>query len=351
MKAVLYPRPGVFTYAEADVPEVKPGHAVVRVMASTICATDMKIFTGIWPKTRFPHVAGHEWSGAVVATGAGVSGVKPGDRVGVEVHAGCGGCRPCIEGLYNLCENYGEPDLGHAHVGFTIWGGFAEYAVVPAKVLHILPEGLDWETGAFTDNIGVALWAVERAGLRPGERVAIVGPGAFGLLSVQIARSMGAGQVVLVGTRQDRLALGLQLGADAVVDTGKVSDPVAAVRELCGGKGADVVVEFAGSEAAAAQSLQMARRGGRVVLAGATAPGRTLQVDISVIVRGHLNVFGSVANPMWVSRRGLELIQRGAVKVGPLMTHRLPLAEFGRAWEITHGRVDGAIRVMLHPGG
>ncbi|MDB4893773.1 MAG: hypothetical protein JWN15_35, partial [Firmicutes bacterium] len=291
------------------------------------------------------------WSGEVVAVGPGVSRFQKGDRVGVEVHCGCGGCKPCIEGLYNLCEHYGETDLGHAHVGFTTWGGFAEYAVVPAKVLHLLPDGLDWDTGAFTDNIGVALWAVERGGIKPGDKVAVVGPGCFGLLAVQVARAMGAGEVVLVGTRADRLALGRQLGADATVDVSTVADPVAAVKDIFGGKGADLVVEFAGSEAAAVQSLQMARRGGSVVLAGATAPGRTLQVDLSVIVRGHLNVHGSVANPMWVSRRGLELIQKGAIKVAPLITHRLALADFGQAWETTHGRTDGAIRVMMHPEG
>lgn len=348
MHAVLYPRPKEFVYTEVDDPPLRPGHVRVRVKATTICATDMKVFSGVWPGTPFPHVAGHEWAGEVTEAGPGVTALTPGDRVGIEVHCGCGACRPCIEGLYNLCEHYGDPAAGHAHVGLTTWGGFAGQAVVPARVCHELPAGMDWETAAFTDNIGIALWAVERTGLKAGETVAVVGPGCFGLLSLQVARALGAGRVLLVGTRAERLALGERLGADATVNAA-AGDPVARVRALTAGRGADVVVEFAGSEQGAAQALQMARRGGRVVLAGATAPGRELRIDLATIVRGHLNVYGSVGNPQWVSQRGLELLQRGAVSVAPLITHRMGLKEFARAWEITHGRLDGAIRVMMHP--
>lgn len=350
MKAVVYPRPKEFKLMQVDDPPLRPGHIRVKVMATTICATDMKVFEGNWPNLVFPHVAGHEWAGEVVEVGEGVVGLRPGDRVGIEVHCGCGACARCIEGLYNLCEHYGNRDVGHAHVGFTTWGGFAEYAVVPAKVAHRLPDEMDWDTAAFTDNIGIALWAVERAGVMAGDTVVVVGPGCFGLLAVQVARALGAGKVILAGTRPDRLQLGTELGADATVNV-REKNPVAAVRDMTGGKGADVVVEFAGSEAAATQALQMARRGGRVVLAGATAPGRELRVDLSTIVRGHLNVYGSVGNPRWVSKRGLELIRTGAVSISPLITHRLSLDEFARAWELTHVHKDESIRVIMYPHG
>lgn len=350
MKAVLYPRPKEFQVTQVADPDILPGHVRVKVMTTTICATDMRVFEGIWPNSVFPHVAGHEWAGEVVEVGPGVATLKVGDRVGVEVHCGCGGCARCIEGLYNLCEHYGNTDVGHAHVGFTTWGGFAEYAVVPAKVCHVLPDDMDWDTAAFTDNIGIALWGVERAGIQAGDNVAVVGPGCFGLLAVQVARALGAGKVILVGTREDRLDLGLRLGADAVVNV-RQTDPVAAVKDITGGKGADVVVEFAGAAVAGAQSLMMARRGGRVVLGGATAPGRELQVDLSTIVRGHLNVFGTVGNPQWSSKRGLELIKTGAVQIEPLITHRFSLDEFEQAWRTTHERIDGSIRAIMYPHG
>jgi L-iditol 2-dehydrogenase len=119
---------------------------------------------------------------------------------------------------------------------------------------------------------------------------------------------------------------------------------------LGGAGGADLVVEFAGTPAAARQAIQLARRGGRVVLAGATGPGRELSgVDLSTIVRGHLDIYGSLANPRGISRRGLELIARGAVDVSALITHHFPLAQFAEAWATFVERRDGAIRVMLHP--
>ena len=350
MRAVVYPEPNRFEVrTDVPVPRPGPGQALLQVMSTTICATDQKIFAGQFPGTRFPHIPGHEFAGQVLAVGPDVAEYSPGDRVGVEVHAGCGRCPRCLEGLYQLCENYGRTETGHAHIGFTVPGGLAEYVAVPIKTLHRLPEGLSWDAGAFTDNIGVALYAVERGRLQAGERVVVIGPGAFGALALQVARAMGAGYVVLLGTRPERMALMEGLGADALI-AARGDKAVEQVRAALGGSGADVVIEFAGSAEAARQALQIARRGGRVVLAGATGPGRELSgVDLSTIVRGHLDIAGSLANPKGVSRRGLELIARGAVDVGPLITHRFRLAEYAEAWETFVERRGGAIRVMLHP--
>jgi L-iditol 2-dehydrogenase len=349
MKAVVLAGPNHFEL-RADVPRPSPGpgQVVLRVRSTTVCGTDQKIFAGVFPGTRFPHIPGHEFAGEVVELGQGVDEVALGDRVGVEVHVGCGQCARCLEGLYQLCQNYGRADKGHAHIGFTSPGGLAEYAAVSVKAVHRLPEPLSWDEGAFCDNIGVALYAVERGRLRPGERVAVIGPGAFGGLAVQVARAMGAARVVLVGTRPERVQR-LQHLADAVV-VGDSEDVVERARLALGADGADLVVEFAGSPDAARQAISLARRGGRVVLAGATGPGRELcGVDLSTIVRGHLDIHGSLANPRGISRRGLELIARRAVDVGPLITHHFGLDQFGEAWTTFVERRDGAIRVMLHP--
>jgi L-iditol 2-dehydrogenase len=349
MRAVVLPGPGRFELRTGvPVPAPGPGQALLRVRATTMCGTDQKILAGQFPGTPFPHIPGHEFAGEVVAVHPDVDEVTPGERVGVEVHVGCGRCPRCIEGLYQLCENYGRVDKGHAHVGFTVPGGLAEYVAVSIKALHVLPETLSWDQGAFTDNIGIALYAVERGGLRPGERVAVVGPGAFGALAVQVARAMGAGRVVLVGTRAERLERLREVGADALV-AAHGQDAVAQTRAALG-QGADLVLEFAGTADAAREAIEMARRGGRVVLAGATGPGRELNgVDLSTIVRGHLDIYGSLANPRGISRRGLALIARGAVDVRPLITHHFSLAEFEPAWTTFIERRDGAIRVMLHP--
>ncbi len=347
--AVTFPEVNRIELRDVPVPAPGPGEALVRVQSTTICATDMKILTGRFPGVRYPHIPGHEWAGEVVEVGPGVRDLAPGARVGIEVHVGCGHCQRCLEGMYNLCEHYGDRGEGHAHVGFTIPGGLAEYAVVPRRAMHLLPEGVSYDEGAFTDNIGISLWAVERAELRPGERVLIIGPGAIGLIALRIA-SLQAGRTVIAGTREDRLRLALQMGADAAVDVSRESDPAAAVRAALGGP-ADAVIEFAGTADAAQLGLAACRRGGRVVLGGSTGLGASLQMELATIVRGHLDVRGSLANPRWVSRRGLELLRSRTVDVNPLITHHFPLSEFETAWSTFFERKGSAIRVMLHPSG
>jgi len=198
MRAVVFERPGSFAVRTVPMPRPKPGHALVRVHASMVCATDRKILAGKFAGTVFPHVPGHEFSGVIVELGPDARGPSPGTRVGVEVHVGCGQCARCREGLYNLCLNYGKVETGHAHIGFTIPGGLAQYASVPVAALHELPDGVTIEDGAWTDNLGVALWALERGRVASGERIAVVGPGAIGLCAAQLARALGA-RVMLFG--------------------------------------------------------------------------------------------------------------------------------------------------------
>ncbi len=338
MRAVVFERTGLFAVRSVPVPRPEPRHALVRVAATMICGTDRKILEGKFAGTSFPHVPGHEFSGEIVALGPDALAPAPGTRVGVEVHVGCGTCARCREGLYNLCLNYGRPETGHAHVGFTTAGGLAEYVSVPVAALHPLPASVSTEDGAWTDNLGVALWALERGRLAAGERVVVVGAGAIGLCAAQLARALGAGRIILLG-RGGRLERARAFADDVVTDAAPLRGA------------ADLVVEFAGTADAARDAIGMARRGGRVVLGGATGQGVTLDgIDLSTIVRGHLDVLGSVANPRGVSGRALALLARGSIDVRSLVTHRYPLADFATAWETFVGRRDGAIRVMLLPG-
>lgn len=352
MRAVVLSQPHrLEVRGDVPVPRPGPGQVVLAVHSTTVCATDQKIVAGQFPGTPIPHTPGHEFAGVVAAAGPDVDEVAAGDRVGVEIHVGCGRCARCLEGLYQLCLNYGSVSKGHAHVGFTVAGGLAEYALVPVKALHRLPPSLTLDQGAFADNVGIALYAVERGQLQAGEDVVIVGPGALGALAVQVARALGAGRVVLLGTRAERMARLADLGADALV-TGTGDEAVDRVTHALGGRGADLVVEFAGTEEAARQAIRLARRGGRVVLAGATGPGRELRgVDLSSIVRGHLDVYGSLASTKGAARRGLALLATGRVRVDPLITHHFPLDAFPEAWATFVERRDGAIRVMIHPHG
>lgn len=350
MKAVVFPEPNKVEIRDVERPEPGPGEALVKVEASTICGSDLKILKGEYDATPFPHIPGHEFAGEVVEVGAGVERLVPGDRVGNEPHVGCGECQPCMEGLYNLCEHYGDTDRGHAHIGFTTDGGLARYVAVDTRALHELRDGMSWEEGAFCENAGVALWAIERAGLNGGDDVVVIGPGAIGHVAVQIARRQGADTVILTGTREERLAPAEELGADYAVNVHEVDDVVNHVVQLNDGDPPDLAIELAGSESAATQAVEMVKRGGDVVLAGSTSPGRKLEVDLREIVVGHKQIHGSVANPKWICERGYDMIARGQIEVDPLVTHGFALSEFGDALTAFEEREAGAFRVMLYPG-
>lgn len=349
MQAVVFPEPNEVELRDVERPEPDAGEVLVKVHSSTICGSDIKILHGEYGATEYPHIPGHEWSGEVIEVGENVQRLEAGDRVAAEPHVGCGECPRCMEGLYNLCEHYGEDDHGHAHIGFTSNGGLAEYVAVDTRALHTL-DTMTYDQGAFCEAAGVALHAIERAGIEGDDDVVVIGPGAIGLCAVQIARNGGADNVVLTGTRAERLEPATALGADHTVNVHDVDDVVDHVTELLDGKRADLVVELAGTETASQQAVEMARRGGDVVLAGSTSAGRKLNVDLREIVVGHKNIFGSVANPKWICKRGLSMVERGTIDVDPLLTHRFALSEFDDALEAFEEREGGAFRVMLYPG-
>jgi len=330
MRAVVFTGPNAFALQEVPTPRAGAREALVRVRASMVCASDAKILAGKFPATRFPHVPGHEFAGDVVTS---VDERFPaGTRVGVEVHVGCGTCERCREGMYTLCLNYGKRETGHAHVGFTIDGGLADYASVPVAALHALPEHVTLDQGAWTDNLGIALWALERGRIAAGEHIVVIGPGAIGLCATQLARAGFTGPSWRV--RECAPPVARRRSAT------RAASRTATRRSGCRHGTAD----------AARDAILLARRGGRVVLGGATGAGVELSgLDLSAIVRGNLDVLGSLANPKGVSARALTLLAQGKIDVTSLVTHHFPLDRFEEAWRTFTERREGAIRVMLHP--
>src|SRR5918997_70347 len=213
---------------------------------------------------------GHEYMGTVVALGPGVDEFKIGQRVTVEIHAGCGQCKRCREGMYTSCLNYGlnygDVDKGHRANGFTSDGGFAEFAVNNINTLTKIADEMSDEEATLVVTAGTAMYGLtELGGLIAGESVVVIGPGPIGLLGVAVAKALGASPVILTGTRDNRLQTGLELGADYVVNVRNES-PVEAVRRLNGGKGVDYVVECSGASNAVNEAVHMVNRGGRICL-------------------------------------------------------------------------------------
>ena len=242
MKAWVLGGPGELSIASKPVPAPKKAEVLVRIDAVAICATDLDVIYSGPPamiQGGLPFnknfTPGHEYMGTVVALGPGVDEYAIGQRVAVEIHAGCGQCKRCREGMYTSCHNYGlnygDVDKGHRANGFTTDGGFCEYQVNNINTLVAIPDAMSDEEGTLVVTAGTAMYALtELGGLVAGESVCVTGPGPIGLMAVAVAKALGAQPVILTGTRDNRLDIGKALGADAVVNIRKEKDVVAAVK-------------------------------------------------------------------------------------------------------------------------
>ncbi len=348
MRAAVLHAPEDLRVEEVPVPLPGPGEVLCRVRACGLCGTDQKIiegrYPGVWPPA-FPFIIGHEWGGEVVALGSGVETLKVGDRVAAENHAGCGQCRMCRTGMYNLCERAGRRDPSYKLFGHTAPGALAEYAVRPSLLLTPLPEMVSDLEGALVNPAALALHGLRRTGFHPGCSVAVFGPGVIGLLTVMLAKASGAAQVITIG-RGDRLRLAQELGSTHGVEY-DAGDPVRAVRELTGGRGVDYVYECSGSPDAVSQAIDVARRGGKVALLGLTG-NRSVELKIDKLTLDQVDVLGVRSSPNMYPDV-IALIASGAVRPERLASHRYPLEQVAEGVEALRSRSSRAVRVIVQP--
>jgi L-iditol 2-dehydrogenase len=313
-----------------------------------ICGTDLHIyegrFPGRWPKS-YPFIPGHEWSGTVVEVGsqAGELGWRVGQRVAGTSHAGCGYCRMCRVGRYNLCDNYGREPLHHQY-GHYSQGANAEYVVHSIKSVFALPDEIDLPLGSMIDTASIALHSVKRPGIEPGDTVVVVGAGPMGFLIADCALALGATQVIVTGSG-DRLRRAADLGFTTV--SYREQDPVAEVRKLTDGKGAHVAIDAGGTQASIRQAVDVLRKGGRVAFTGVPTEGDTA-LPMQKIVLEEIDLFGVRANRNTMEEV-IPLIVAGRVRVAPLVTHTFGLEEYGEALHTFADRVDGALKVLVQP--
>jgi (R,R)-butanediol dehydrogenase / meso-butanediol dehydrogenase / diacetyl reductase len=294
-----------------------PGEVQLRVRWCGICGTDLEewlsgpVFipaAAPHPVTgaRAPLVLGHEFAGVVVAAGAEVTGSWPGQRVAVDTIVSCGTCYWCRRGEVTRC-----PALGA--LGLHGDGGLAELCNAPARICLPVPDTVADDEAALAEPLAVAVRALRRGGLCPGERVAVVGAGAVGLMAVQAAAALGADDVAVVEPLPQRRALAVRLGAARAVPPGEA-----------GALEADVAVECAGTAGAVGTALQALRAGGRAVLLGiATQSALIAPMDL---IGGEKSLIGSLSHVCDQDfREALQLLGRGAVQAAPLITDRIPL--------------------------
>jgi L-iditol 2-dehydrogenase len=358
MKAWVLGEPGEMLPTEKPVPVPSRGEVLLRIDAVAICATDLEIIANGLPAIveggspfQKNFTIGHEYMGTVVALGPGVDEYRIGQRVTVEVHNGCGQCKRCREGMYTACHNYGlnygDKNKGHRANGFTTDGGFCEYAVNHINTLVPISDEMSDEEATLVVTAGTSMYGLtELGGLIANESVVVTGPGPIGLLAVGVAKSLGAWPVILTGTRDNRLQIGTELGADHVVNVTR-EDPVEAVRRLNGGKGVDYVVECSGAPNAVNEAARMLNRGGKICLAA--FPHEAVPVDIAHIVRNNIYLYGIRGEGKSASHRAEIFMRQKRFDARKVHTHTFPLSQLPEALRYARDRVEDAIKVVVKP--
>ena len=352
MKAWVLGDPEELALVEKPVPQPGPAEVLVRVDAIAVCATDIEIIRhgvpamvdGGLPFNR-GFTPGHEYMGTVVRLGPSVDEFEIGDRIAVEVHAGCGRCQRCREGMYTACLNYGYSKKGHRANGFSTDGGFAEYAVNSVNTMVHVPDDMTDEEATLVVTAGTAMYGLDvMAGIIAGEGVVVIGPGPIGLMGVGVAKALGAQPLILTGTRERRLEIGRRLGADAIVDVTK-EEPVAAVRRVTGGKGVQYVLECSGAPNALDEAARMVNRGGRICLAA--FPADPVPVDLAYLVRNNMYVFGIRGEGRSATHRAAALMAQKRFDAKLIHTHTFPLTEVPTAIRYARERIEDAIKVVV----
>lgn len=308
-----------FEVVETDIPSAGPGEVVVRVAACGICGSDRFLQKGGFASV-LPIVPGHEASGTIESTGAGVDGLIPGQKVAIYYIAHCGACRYCRSGRENIC-------VKARRMGVDFDGALAQFVRVPAENCLPLPEGIDLAAAAvITDAVGTPTHALRRAQAGPGQRVLIMGVGGIGSNAVQIARLMGA-EVIATSRSDAALETARAMGAHHVVRSD--ADLLANVMKLTDGLGADAIIQCAPGEAAFAAALPCLARGGRLVVVGTSH--QPIPVEFNRLLWGEQEIVGSRGFTRADIRQGLDWYATGRIRVDHLTARQRPLAEINEA--------------------
>jgi L-iditol 2-dehydrogenase len=322
-------------------PEMGPTDVLIRVKACGICGSDIHGFDGSTGRRIPPLVMGHEASGVVAEVGSSVSRFQPGDRVTFDSTIHCGQCFYCVRGQSNLCES--RQVLGVSCADYRRHGAFAEYVVVPERIMYHLPQSLSFEHAALIEALAVAMHAVNRTPILLGDTAVVVGTGMIGLLVVEVLRTAGCGTILAVDLDENKLALAQRLGAADGLNPARCDVPVE-VAKRTEGRGADIAVEAVGVTASVATAIASVRKGGVVTLVGNLAQKVELPLQRSVTCE--LSLLGSCASCNEFSA-AMQMLAGGAIKVEPLISAVAPLHE-GPVWfERLYRQEPNLMKVIL----
>ena len=342
MKGVVKDKAGPgLALKQVPVPEIGPKDVLIKVRAASICGTDLHIFHwDPWAKGRLrpPLVVGHEMCGEVVQLGRDVNEVKLGDLISAESHVVCGLCDMCRTGQGHLCRNT-------KILGVDRDGCFAEYVSIPAINAWVDPPDMPPEIASLQENFGNAVHTAFTADVR-AKKVLVTGCGPVGLMTIAVAKAIGARSIYATDVSDYRLKLAVKMGADGAFNPLK-TDVVQAVRDATEGEEVDILLEMSGAASAFNQGFALLKPGGKAALLGLPGKPMTFDFDNLLIFKG-LTVYGVVGRRLWETwYQARGLLRSQAVDLGPVVTHRFPLDKYEEAFKLMESGECG--KVVLIP--
>ncbi|HXW81908.1 MAG TPA: alcohol dehydrogenase catalytic domain-containing protein [Acidimicrobiales bacterium] len=336
MRQVIVRSAGVVDIVEAEVPNPGPGEVRVRSAVVGICGSDLHALAGEHPFIDLPYSPGHEVVGVVDALGPGATGPAVGERVLLEPNLVCGHCSYCVSGRYNLCEVL-------AVVGCQTAGGMADAFVAPASRFHVVPEGMSDAQAALVEPMSTAMHAVRVAGDLVGRRVAVLGGGSIGLLTLVAANKSGAAMVAVTEPIEPKRELALRLGADLAIDPTS-DDAVGELRRAFAGR-ADVVFDCVSSQTSITQAISLAEKGGSVIVVGVAAHDVT--IPLSIVQDREIRLEGSAMYTAQDVRAAMGLVGGASFPANDLVTATLPLDDAAQAFRLASGGDQVKVHVAV----
>ncbi len=325
MKTAVYYKNSDIRIEERPVPEISEDELLIKVKACGICGSDVMEWYRI---KKAPLILGHELAGDVVKVGSKVKGFKPGDRVVVTHHVPCNTCHYCLKGHHSVCDTLRTTTFYP--------GGFAEYLRVPAinvdRGTFLLPEGMSYHEGVFVEPLGCVYRGLRMANFKPGQDVLIIGCGVTGLLFIKTLKALGAGRITAVDINQFKLDNAAKMGAGETLHA--TGDAPGALRAQTGGRLADLVVLTAGAPSAVDMAISTVGRGGTILFFAPPGPDQPVNLPMAKFWKDEVTITTSYAAPPEDLQAAITLISSGRVEIKDMISHRFPLAETGKGFEL-----------------
>ena len=329
--------PREIRFGTVPVPQPGPGQVLVKIKRIGICGSDIHVYHGKHPYTKYPVTQGHEVSGRIAAVGEGVTGFRVGQKVTIEPQVFCGRCHPCTHGKYNLCESLKV-------MGFQTTGTASEYFAVDQSKVDLLPESMDFDEGAMLEPLAVTVHAAKRAGDVKGLNVCVLGCGPIGILLIQSLKAFGAAKVLATDVSDYRLELAKQCGADVTINT-KNAEFGQAMLDAFGPDKADIIYDCAGNDITMDQAIQNARKGSAIILVAVYAG--LAHCDLAKLNDSELDLNTTMMYRHEDYVDAIRLVNEGKIQLKPLMSRHFAFRDYLAAYEYIDSNRETTMKVIV----